>query len=70
MTDVLRIEPVTPARWQDVAASFGTHGIPPALLEQVAGAELYHGVASTSVAAGFAELGRTGPTRPVLRLAL
>jgi GNAT superfamily N-acetyltransferase len=37
---------------------------------RAAGAELYHGIASTFVAAGFDELGRTGPTRPVMRLAL
>ena len=34
------------------------------------GAELYHGVLSTFLAAGFTEVGRTGPTRPVVRLAL
>lgn len=33
-------------------------------------AELYHGVASTFVAAGYREIGRTGPTRPVMRLVL
>jgi GNAT superfamily N-acetyltransferase len=33
-------------------------------------AELYHGTLSTFLAAGFAEVGRTGPTRPVVRLAL
>ena len=37
---------------------------------KVGGAELYHGVASTFVGAGFREVGRTGPTRPVMRLAL
>jgi GNAT superfamily N-acetyltransferase len=34
------------------------------------GAELYHGVLSTFLAAGFEEVGRTGPARPVVRLAL
>ena len=34
------------------------------------GAELYHGVLSTFLAAGFVEVGRTGPTRPVVRLTL
>ena len=33
-------------------------------------AELYHGTLSTFLAAGFEEVGRTGPTRPVVRLAL
>jgi GNAT superfamily N-acetyltransferase len=37
---------------------------------KVSGAELYHGVASTFLAAGFTEVGRTGPTRPVMRLNL
>ena len=35
-----------------------------------ASAELYHGALSTFLAAGFAEVGRTGPSRPVVRLAL
>jgi GNAT superfamily N-acetyltransferase len=33
-------------------------------------ADLYHGVASTFAAAGFVEVGRTAPGRPVVRLAL
>jgi GNAT superfamily N-acetyltransferase len=33
-------------------------------------AELYHGVASSFAAAGYVEVGRTGPTRPVMRLFL
>lgn len=33
-------------------------------------AALYHGVASTFLRAGFREVGRTSPTRPVLRLEL
>lgn len=33
-------------------------------------AELYHGVASTFLRAGFREVGRTCPTRPVVRLEL
>ncbi len=33
-------------------------------------AELYHGVASAFLRAGFREVGRTGVTRPVLRLDL
>lgn len=33
-------------------------------------AELYHGVASTFRACGFEEVGRTSPTRPVMRLPL
>jgi GNAT superfamily N-acetyltransferase len=37
---------------------------------RASGAELYHGVASTFAAAGFEEVGRTGPTRPVMRLRL
>jgi GNAT superfamily N-acetyltransferase len=37
---------------------------------KASGAELYHGVASTFAAAGFEEIGRTGPTRPVVRLSL
>lgn len=37
---------------------------------KVAGAELYHGVATTFERAGFQEFGRTAPTRPVLRLTL
>ena len=35
-----------------------------------AGADLYHGALSTFLAAGFEEVGRTGPSRPVVRLAL
>jgi len=35
---------------------------------RVGGAELYHGVASTFAAAGFEEVGRTGATRPVMRI--
>jgi len=34
------------------------------------GAELYHGVASTFLRAGFTEVGRTAPSRPVLRYPL
>lgn len=34
------------------------------------GSDLYHGVASTFVRAGFVEVGRTGPARPVMRIAL
>lgn len=37
---------------------------------RVPGADLYHGVASTFAAAGFAELGRTAAHRPVVRLDL
>ena len=37
---------------------------------KVGGAELYHGVASTFERAGFVEVGRTGATRPVMRIAL
>ena len=37
---------------------------------QSSSAELYHGTLSTFLAAGFEEVGRTGPTRPVVRLAL
>lgn len=37
---------------------------------RVPAAELYHGVLSTFLAAGFTELGRTGPYRPVVRLPL
>jgi len=37
---------------------------------RTSGAELYHGAASTFAKAGFHEVGRTGPTRPVMRLAL
>ncbi len=33
-------------------------------------AELYHGTLSTFLAAGFEEIGRTAPTRPVVRLVL
>ena len=33
-------------------------------------AELYHGVASTFVACGFEEIGRTSQARPVMRLSL
>jgi GNAT superfamily N-acetyltransferase len=33
-------------------------------------ADLYHGALSTFVAAGFEEVGRTGPGRPVVRLTL
>jgi GNAT superfamily N-acetyltransferase len=35
-----------------------------------AGADLYHGALSTFLAAGFEEVGRTGPSRPVVRLDL
>jgi GNAT superfamily N-acetyltransferase len=35
-----------------------------------AAAELYQGVASSFAAAGYAEIARTGPTRPVMRLQL
>lgn len=34
------------------------------------GSDLYHGVASTFADAGFTEVGRTGPTRPVMRKTL
>ncbi len=51
---ILEAQPV------DVAARTG----------RVPGSELYHGAASTFLAAGFTEVGRTAPTRPVLRLAL
>ena len=37
---------------------------------KVAGAELYHGVATTFERAGFVEVGRTGLTRPVMRKSL
>lgn len=37
---------------------------------RVPGAGLYHGVASTFAATGFAEIGRTAPHRPVVRLDL
>jgi GNAT superfamily N-acetyltransferase len=37
---------------------------------KVGGAELYHGVATTFERAGFTEVGRTGPTRPVMRISL
>jgi GNAT superfamily N-acetyltransferase len=37
---------------------------------KVSGAELYHGVATTFLAGGFREVGRTGPTRPVMRMSL
>ena len=33
-------------------------------------AELYHGTLSTFLATGFEEVGRTGPTRPLVRLTL
>ena len=33
-------------------------------------ADLYHGALTTFLAAGFGEVGRTGPTRPVVRLDL
>jgi GNAT superfamily N-acetyltransferase len=33
-------------------------------------AELYHGVATTFEAAGYTEVGRTGATRPIMRLQL
>jgi GNAT superfamily N-acetyltransferase len=33
-------------------------------------AELYHGVATTFEAAGYTEVGRTGATRPLMRLLL
>lgn len=35
--------------------------------KKTAGAVLYHGVLSMFLAAGFVEVGRTGPTRPVVR---
>jgi GNAT superfamily N-acetyltransferase len=37
---------------------------------RVGGSELYHGVVSTFAAAGFEVVGRTGATRPVMRLEL
>jgi GNAT superfamily N-acetyltransferase len=37
---------------------------------RVSGAELYHGVATTFERAGFVEVGRTGATRPVMRISL
>lgn len=37
---------------------------------KASGAELFHGAASTFTAAGFSEVGRTGPSRPVMRLEL
>lgn len=37
---------------------------------RVGGSELYHGAASTFAAAGFEVVGRTGSTRPVMRLGL
>ena len=35
---------------------------------RTSGAELYHGAASSFARAGFAEIGRTAPARPVMRL--
>ncbi len=43
---------------------------PAARTTEPGSAELYHGVASTFLRAGFREVGRTSPTRPVLRLDL
>ncbi|GAA6527228.1 GNAT family N-acetyltransferase [Intrasporangium sp. DVR] len=37
---------------------------------RIGGSELYHGTASTFAAAGFEVVGRTGATRPVMRLRL
>ena len=58
--------PATPARTPleghpvDVAARGG----------KASSADLYHGTLSTFAAAGFVEVGRTGPGRPVVRLTL
>lgn len=41
-----------------------------ALTGKPASANLYHGVLSTYLAAGFSEVGRTGPSRPIVRLPL
>ncbi len=47
------------------------HPVDPAVRgATVSSADLYHGVFSMFVAAGFAEVGRTAPSRPVVRLAL
>ena len=55
------------------AGAQGVEGYPvdvAARTTRVAGAELYHGALSTFLAAGFREVGRTGATRPVVRLGL
>jgi GNAT superfamily N-acetyltransferase len=59
----------------EFAAAHGAsavEGYPVALApgERRASSELYHGTRSTFVAAGFAEVGRTSPARPVMRRAL
>ncbi|MEP6651451.1 MAG: hypothetical protein ABJA74_16290 [Lapillicoccus sp.] len=56
--------PLTEQGWDDLVVVFGTRG------GTVSGAELYHGVATTFRAAGFEEVDRTGPARPVMRHAL
>jgi GNAT superfamily N-acetyltransferase len=46
------------------------HPVDVAVRGRAASADLYHGALSTFLAAGFTEVGRTGPSRPVVRLDL
>lgn len=58
------------AREQRAAAVVGHPVDVSARTTQVGGSELYHGVATVFAAAGFEIVGRTGATRPVMRLDL
>lgn len=46
------------------------HPVDVAVRGRASSADLYHGALSTFLAAGFTEVGRTGPSRPVVRLDL
>jgi GNAT superfamily N-acetyltransferase len=58
------------ARASDATALVGHPVDVAARTTRVGGSELYHGAASTFARAGFREVGRTGATRPVVRLSL
>lgn len=64
----LRVLPATTERWDDVVVRFGRRGkilVGRALLDGAVAHARNHGGS-----AGFTEIGRTFPTRPVMRLRL
>ncbi len=66
----LLVAAVETARTQGARALVGHPVDVAARTTKVGSSELYHGAASTFFAAGFREVGRTGATRPVMRLDL
>jgi GNAT superfamily N-acetyltransferase len=63
-------EAVAEARRQGATALVGHPVDVAAGRSKVGGSDLYHGAATTFEAAGFEVVGRTGPSRPVMRLDL